>query len=146
MSEINKDLTALTIEGLTAYAVELEEKVKERERELEGARNTIRFNSEQLEKALNEWQSVKKELTEYWESEDFSDETAFGQYLIDTFEIETEEEVEITYRASWSRTITIPKGYDLAELELDRELPDDLKITINGESHYLGSDSAEFEY
>ena len=93
-----------------------------------------------------EWLAVQTELNEYYEQGEFSDSTAFGQFLIETFEIETEEEVEITYRASWSRTITIPKGFDLDELELDRELPDDLKITINSESHYLGRDSAEFEY
>ena len=137
-----KDLATLTAEGLTAYAIELEDKVKELEKATERVGELVTQNN----RLSLEWLAVQTELNEYYEQGEFSDSTAFGQYLIETFEIETEEEVEITYRASWSRTISIPKGFDLDELELDRELPDDLKITINSESHYLGRDSAEFEY
>lgn len=161
MSEINNTPSNTTLNAVTLEALEqqkkradtlelalteAEAKVKEFEEALACSKNREEFLGASVVKWSNSWEKVKDRLTEFYEDGTLTEGVPLDDYLIEEFEIEIDEEVEITYRASWSRTITIKKGYDLDDLELDRELPDDLKLTINGEAHYLGRDSAEFEY
>ncbi len=162
MSEINNTPSNTTLNAVIAEALEQQKKradtlelalteaearAKELEGELEGARNTIRFTGEHLEKWASQWQSVKSELTEYWEQEDFSDGTAFGQYLIETFEIETEEEVKVTLTITYSGKVKVAKGAELGDLCLEVSPDNEVTLELDGESvGDLTLDGTDYDY
>ena len=66
--------------------------------------------------------------------------------LVELFEIEFTEEVEVTFTMKWASTITIKKGADLNDLEVESSLPYELAVTLDGETHHLGTDYEEFDY
>ena len=66
--------------------------------------------------------------------------------LVEMFGIEFTEEVEVTFTMKWSSTLTVKKGADLSDLEVESSLPYDLAVTLDGETHYLGNDYEEFDY
>ena len=140
MSEFNKDLTALTIEGLTAYAVELEEAVK-------ASKNREEFLAASVVKWSKSWEAVKEQLTEFFEDGSLNEGSPLDDYLIEEFEIVTTEEVDVTLTITYSGRVTIQKGADLGDLCLESSPDYDVNVELDGDTiGNLTLDGTDYDY
>jgi hypothetical protein len=142
MSEnTNNQPTLATTEELLAEVTRLTEA-------LACSKNREEFLGSAVTKWASEWQKAKTLLEASFE-EDGVDTDNLGYSagrLVELFEIEFTEEVEVTFTMKWASTITIKKGADLNDLEVESSLPYELAVTLDGETHHLGTDYEEFDY
>lgn len=106
-------------------------------------RNNFDFASQAVESWKQRFDRIKAVLQEFAEEGDITDGTALDDYLIEEFELELTEDIEIKVTLTYFGTITVPKGTD-AERELDVVSPaDSLEVCRAG--HALDDAEVRFD-
>lgn len=147
---VSQEILVETLEAWKERASLLERALKERETELSTARE-----GEALWKRSSEGWAERfnkaRTLFEASLTEDGVDTDNLGYStgrLVELFEIEFTEEVEVTFTVTYSGTVTVPKGADLGDLVAeDGNFEYAVNVELNGDTvGSLTHDNEEFDY
>ena len=114
--------------------------------DLEAMTNQRDFFGSQITSWSNRWEGVRSALTEFFEEGTLNEGSPLDDYLIEEFDIETSEEVEVTVTAIWSGPITVKKGSDISDLDTSDSVPYELSVELDGETFELRQDSVDTDY
>jgi hypothetical protein len=164
MSEINNTPSNTTLNAVITEALEqqkkradllelalteAEGKAKELEEALACSKNREEFLGSAVTKWATEWQKAKTLLEASFE-EDGVDTDNLGYSagrLVELFEIEFTEEVEVTLTITYSGRVTIKKGADLGDLCLEDEPAWDVNLELDGDTiGNLTLDGTDYDY
>jgi hypothetical protein len=141
MSEINNQPTLATTEELIAEVTRLTEA-------LSASKTQIEFLGAHLEKWSKSWEAVETALEVFLEDGLINEgEDALSDYLIETFDLSTTEEHEVTLTITYSGTIVTKKGAELGNLCLENEPSWSANVEIDGEIvGELSLDGTDYDY
>lgn len=135
------------VRRLREELTEVEGKVKEFEEALTASKNREEFLAAAVNKWSRSWEAVREQLTEFFEDGVLMAGSRLDDYLIEEFEIQTEEEVEVTLTITYSGKVTIPKGADLGNLVMESEPDYDVNLVLEGDTiGNLTFDRTEYDY
>lgn len=146
--EVSQGILVDTLEAWKERATTLEKVLKETEEERDRLKNVVEYTGGHLKSWAEKWARAKA-LFEASLEEDGVDIDNLGHStgrLVELFEIEFTEEVYITATIHYSGTLTLPRGYDLFDLEVNGGEAYSLEIVLNGEhAGELTHDSTDFD-
>ena len=93
-----------------------------------------------------QWRVVEADLEAFFQDGTLNEGSPLDDYLIETFDIQTTEEVEVTVTAIWSGTVTVKRGSDISDLDTSDSLPYELSVELDGETFELRQDSVDTDY
>lgn len=142
MSEFNNQPTLATTEELIAEVTRLTEA-------LACSKNREEFLGSAVTKWATEWQKAKALLEASFE-EDGVDTDELGHStsrLVELFEIEFTEEVEVTLTITYSGKVVVPKGADLGNLVMESGPDYDVNVELDGDTiGNLSLEGTDYDY
>jgi hypothetical protein len=104
--------------------------------EIERLKNVVEYTGAHLKSWAEKWQRAKT-LFEASIEEDGVDTDNLGYStgrLVELFEIDFTEEVEVTVTITYSGTVTVPKGAEMGDLCLEVEPDWDVNVELDGDT------------
>jgi hypothetical protein len=95
-------------------------------------RNNFDFASQAVESWKQRFDRIKAALTEFADEGAIEEGNALDDYLIEEFEIELYESMDIKVTVTYEGTITVPKGADIDEIDTDYNFPWTLQMRHGG--------------
>jgi hypothetical protein len=147
-NEINSNENNSTAQNLIAEALEqqkkradvlelalteAEGKVKQFEEALTASKKREETLAASVDYWANQWRGVEAALTEFFEDGTLTEGVPLDDYLIETFDIQTTEVVEVTLTITYSGMATIPKGADMTNFTMEASPDYDVNIELEGD-------------
>lgn len=113
----------------------------------EASKNREETLNASVEYWARQWRAVVSDLTDFYEDGTLMAGSRLDDYLIETFDIETTEEVSVTLTITYSGKVTIPKGADLGNLVMESEPDYDVNLELEGDTiGNLTLDGTDYDY
>jgi uncharacterized membrane-anchored protein YjiN (DUF445 family) len=156
MSEINNEdsfaqmRNEMDVQNANTIA-SLKADLAEAQAEVDRLKNVVEYTGQHLKSWSDNWTKVQSFIQTSIDNEEFSEselEEPFWEELAELLglDLKLTEEVEVAFLQTWSGTVTVKKGEDFDTATVESELPWDLAIDINGETHYLSQSTGEFDF
>lgn len=104
----------------------------ESEEVIRGLRNTLEVASQGIESWAKRFNRIKSALAEFAEEGAIEEGNALDDFLIEEFEIELYESMDVAVTVTYAGTITVPKGASIDEIDTDYNFPWTLQMRHGG--------------